>query len=135
MSKPLIAIIKWKVKEGKVEQLKRFYEKLIAFVEANEPQMIAFHGFLNEEGTEMTSIQVHPDTASMDFHMQVMRENWDLFGEYSQVLDATGSIEAGNQPEYYGTPPADALEMDIQFGADPILKPVHIAGFTRTAAG
>lgn len=46
------------------------YDKeILKIVETNEPQVIAFHGFLNEDGTEMTSIQVHPDTASMDFHM------------------------------------------------------------------
>jgi hypothetical protein len=39
--------------------------------------MIAFHGFVNDDGTEMTIIQVHPDTASMDFHMQVLTDKLD----------------------------------------------------------
>lgn len=130
MSEPLIYISTYRVKEGKREQLEQFYKKVFALVEANEPQIIAFHAFFNEDGTEMTSIQVHPDTASMDFHMQIIRENWDeSFSEYSQLLELDGV-----RIEYYGTPPASALEMDIQSGVDPILKPLHIAGFTRTSA-
>ena len=128
MSEPLIVISTFRVKEGKLEDLHRYYKKIVAIVEANEPQIIAFHGFLNEDGTEMTSIQVHPDTASMEFHMQVLKENWDeSFSEYSQMAD-------GIRGEYYGTPPASALEMTIQTGADPIIKPLHVAGFTRSAA-
>lgn len=131
MSAPLIYISAYRVKEGKRKQFEQYYKRIMAIVETNEPQIIAFHAFLNEDGTEMTSIQVHPDTASMDFHMQVLRENWDeSFSEFSQMVELDGI-----RVEYYGTPPASALEMDIQGGVDPILKPLHIAGFTRTAAG
>lgn len=38
----------------------------------------------------MTSIQVHPDTDSMEFHMQVLKDNWDaLFSEYGEMLEGT----------------------------------------------
>ena len=131
MSKPLIFISTFRVKEGKREQLEQIYKKIVAIVEDKEPQIIAFNAFLNEEGTEMTSIQVHPDPTSMDFHMEVLRENWDeSLSEYSQLIEPDGV-----RVEYYGTPPASALEMDIQAGVEPILKPRHIAGFTRAATG
>lgn len=129
MSDPFILISKWRVKEGKREELEQHYKKIIELVETKEPQIIAFHPFLNEDGTELTNIQVHPDTASMDFHMQVLRENWDeSFSKYSQLLEGNISME------YYGTPPASALEMDIQSERGLNLNPLHIAGFTRTAA-
>lgn len=122
---PLIVISTFRVKEGKLEDLTRYYEKLIGIVEPNEPQLIAFHGFLNEDGTEMTSIQVHPDTASMNSHMQVLRDNWDeSFSEYGQMLE---SIHI----EYYGAPPESAIEMARGMGSNLSLKPMHIAGFTR----
>ena len=94
--------------------------------------MIAFHGFVNEDGTEMTIIQVHPDTASMDFHMQVLR---DKLAEH--VARALGpELIEPTQVEYYGTPSEIALEVDRQvpglaFGG----KPVHVGGFTRTTTG
>lgn len=129
MSEPLIVISTLRVKEGKLEDLKRYYKRILDIVETNEPRVIAFHGFLNEDRTEMTSIQVHPDTASMDFHMQVLRDNWDeSFSEYGQMLEMF-SIE------YYGTPPESALEMDRQSEWSLSLSPLHIAGFTRSGAG
>jgi hypothetical protein len=129
MSAPLIVISTFRVKEGKLQELQRYYQKILDIVETNEPQLIAFHGFLNEDGTEMTSIQVHPDTSSMDFHMQVLRDNWDeSFSEYSQMVEGIGI-------EYYGTPPESALEMDVQSEMGLGLKPLHIAGFTRSAGG
>jgi hypothetical protein len=130
MSEPLIYLSTYRVKEGKREQLEKYFEKVFDIVERNEPQIIAFHAFLNEVGTELTSIQIHPDTASLDFHMQVLRENWDeSFSEYADLFELDGV-----RIEYYGTPPASALEMDIQGGVDPILKPHHVAGFTRAMA-
>lgn len=128
MTAPLIVISTLRVKEGKLEEIRRYYKKVLEIVKRNEPQVIAFHGFLNEEGTEMTSIQVHPDTASMDFHMQVLRENWDeSFSEYGRMLEMITIA-------YYGSPPGSALQMDEQGDWDLSLKPVHIAGFTRSAA-
>ena len=128
MTAPLIVVSTLRVKEGKLEEIRRYYKKVLEIVERNEPQLIAFHGFLNEEGTEMTSVQVHPDTASMDFHMQVLRDNWDeSFSEYGQMLEMITIA-------YYGNPPESALQMDEQGGWGLSLKPVHIAGFTRSVA-
>lgn len=129
MAEPLIVISRFKVKEGKLEDVMRYDKKILRIVETYEPQVIAFHGFLNEDGTEMTSIQVHPDTASMDFHMQVLRDNWDeSFSEYGQMLDVVGV-------EYYGTPSKSALDMDLQSEIPISLNPRHLAGFTRPTSG
>jgi hypothetical protein len=129
MSTPLIVVSTFRVKEGKLGDLSRYYEKIMGIVKANEPRVILFYAFLNEERTEMTSIQVHPNTASMDFHMQVMRDNWDSsFSEYSQLLEVI-------RGEYYGTAPESALEMDRQNDWATIVKPIPVAGFVRSAAG
>lgn len=130
MAKPFFVISRWHVKEGKRERLEHFAKKIAAIVKANEPQIIGFNYFLNEDGTELTVIQIHPDTASMDFHMQVLRENWDeSFSEYSQIVEDNISVE------YYGTPPASALELDLMNLRVTHLNPQHVAGFTRTATG
>ena len=133
MSEPLVVISTFKVKEGKLDDLRKHYQKILDIVEANEPQIIGFYGFLNEDETEMSSIQIHPNTASMDFHMQVLRENWDeSFSQYSQMLD-------GIRIEYYGVLPQSVLEMDVQSEkgsrVTPEIKPVHIAGLMCTSAG
>jgi hypothetical protein len=129
MSEPLVVITKFRVKEGKLEDLQRYYRKILNTVEANEPRIIAMHAFVNESGTEMTSIQVHPDTASMDSHMQVIKDNWDeSYSQYGQMMEVI-SIE------YFGTAPESALEMDRQGDWGLNVQPRHLAGFTRSAQG
>ena len=126
MAAPLIFVSTFRVKDGDLEGLKGYYRRVLGIVEANEPRAIAFHGFLSEDGTELTSIQVHPDAASFEFHLQVLRDNWeDSFSQYASMME-------GYRIDYYGaTPPESALAMDREMGIDPGVKPIHIAGFTR----
>ena len=129
MSKPLIVISKFRVKEGKLEELREYYNKIVDIIEANKPQIIAFHGFLNEEGTEVTVIHVHPDTAAMEYHIQVVKENWDeSFGQYTQMVE-------GTTIEYYGTPPESALAINEISKQELTIHPVHIAWFTHSSKG
>lgn len=125
MAEPLIVITRSRVKEGRLEDFKRYYEEIMEIIESNEPQVVAVHGFLNEDGTEMTSIQIHPDTASMDFHMQVLMDNWDeSYSEYAELIEVVSV-------EYYGTPSKIALDMDLQNRTPLSINPRYIAGFTH----
>jgi quinol monooxygenase YgiN len=128
MSQPFIYVGTLGIKEGKLEEVKQSWQAVVEAVKEHEPQMIAFHGFVNERGTEMTVIQVHPDTASMDFHMNVLRET---LGE--QLARALGpELFEFRRSEYCGTPSESALEMDRQIpGLAVDVKPTHLAGFTR----
>jgi quinol monooxygenase YgiN len=129
MTQPFIAIATLRIKEGKLEDFTRAYKEVVEVVKEHEPRMIAFHGFVNDDGTEMTIIQVHPDTHSMDFHMQVLA---DKLGKH--VAKALGpELIEPKHVEYYGTPSETALEMDRQIPGLVIgIKPMHVAGFTRT---
>jgi hypothetical protein len=125
VSGPFILISTWGIKDGKVEELKRFQEELSELIQAKEPQLIAFNAFLNEEGTEMTSIQVHPDTASMDFHLQVLSDH---------LGDAMSSVAPFVEPRslvYYGMPPESLRSSITSRGENPGSKPIHMGGFTR----
>jgi hypothetical protein len=129
MSTPLIIISKFRVREGKLEELKRYYQKILDVVEAHNTQAIAFHGFLNEDGTEFIAIQVHPNTASMEYHMQVVKDNYDEnFSQFTQMLE-------GTTIEYFGTPPESALAMNEISKQVLTVCPVHIAGFTHSSKG
>ena len=51
----------------------------------------------------MTGIQVHPDTESMEFHMQVLKDNWDeSFSEYGELLEVI-SIASGRPAVWWRT--------------------------------
>jgi quinol monooxygenase YgiN len=132
MSQPFISIATLRIKKGKLDDFTRSYREVVETVKEHEPRIIAFHGFVNEDGTEMTIIQVHPDTASMDFHMQVLT---DKLAEH--VARALGpELIEPKQVEYYGTPSESALEMDRQVpGLAVGIMPLHVAGFTRTSTG
>ena len=135
MIKPLIFVSTWKIKEGRLEDYKQFAKELIEHFKAKEPQLIAFNMYFNEDETEMTSIQVHPDAASMDFHLQVLAK---VIGEdMIEWIDRADFYEPKHF-EIYGTPSAKLLEADRPFvdaGIPQSVKPLHFAGFTRSAAG
>ncbi|MEX0826170.1 MAG: hypothetical protein WD184_05410 [Acidimicrobiia bacterium] len=125
MAEPLVFISTWRIAEGRVADLEAYYRRVVEIVEAKEPQIIAFHGFLDEDGTEFTSIQVHPDADSMEFHMTVLRENWEeSFAQFGEWAESTGV-------QYLGTPPESARVMDRQLNSPVTVKPRHLGGFTR----
>jgi hypothetical protein len=60
------------VREGALEELKEAVkEELVDFIEANEPQLLAYNVYFNDDGTRMTVVHVHLDSASLEYHMEV----------------------------------------------------------------
>ena len=75
MAAPFIFIGTHAIKEGKLEEFKETALELVRLVREMEPRMIAFNFYLNEDETEATIVQVHPDADSMLHHMQVARQH------------------------------------------------------------
>jgi quinol monooxygenase YgiN len=129
MSEPFIFIGTHTIREGKLEDFKKSCGQLVEVVEANEPRLIAFHLYVNEDGTEVTVVQVHPDADSMLFHMQVAREH--ISEAYQSVLEKTKRIDV------YGKPSDAVLEMIRQLAGSGVplsVKAHHLGGFTRSSA-
>lgn len=59
------------IREGKLEELKTGIRGVVEFVETHEPQLIAYGFYLDEEDGQMTVVAVHPDSASLEFHMGI----------------------------------------------------------------
>lgn len=59
------------VRAGALEELKAAIQELVEFVDANEPRLIAYGVYLSDDGTRMTVVQVHPDSESLEYHMDV----------------------------------------------------------------
>jgi quinol monooxygenase YgiN len=136
MPAPLIFATTARIKEGKLDDYRRFITELVEQVMAKEPRIIAFNVYLNEQGTEMTSIQVHPDAASMDLHLQLLPQ---LLGDsMSQWIGRADFLQI-KHIDIYGTPSAAVLDADQQWvdsGAfSRAVKPLHLAGFTRASTG
>ena len=88
-------------------------------VESNEPRIIAFNIYANEEGDEVSVVQVHPDAESMMLHMQVVRQH--IIDAYADSLDATTSMTV------YGQPSDDVLAVMTQLASPggPLLLRSH----------
>jgi hypothetical protein len=126
MHGPLIFIATNRLKRGKLDEEKKRVPDLIDFIQANEPRLLAFNEYANEEGTEVAVVQVHPDADSMVFHMELIAEH--AASAYADTIDATTGIQV------FGSPGNIATEMLRRHaGADvPLsIKPYHLGGFTR----
>jgi quinol monooxygenase YgiN len=130
MSNMIVYVDTSEVREGALEQLKMAMKELVAFIEANEPRLIAYNVFLNDEETRMTVVHIHPDAASLEYHMQVagprfqkfvdlvMLSSIDIYGKPSEgVLERAqekarllgrGSVTAHNLHSGFARPAAAA---------------------------
>jgi hypothetical protein len=100
----------------------------VEFVQANEPRLLAFNTYASEDGTEATTIQVHPDAESMEFHMKVAG---------ARILEGYPLLEAVESINVFGTPTEGFREMSTQMAVPGVavnVKPRHLGGFTRLAA-
>ena len=83
----IVVIDSSEVREGKLEEVQTALKELVEFVEANEAAPIAYNVYFSDDGTRMSVVQIHPNAASMEFHMGVVRER--AVQAYSETLDAT----------------------------------------------
>ena len=100
MSEPIIYIDQSEIREGKLEELKTAMNELVELIEANEPQLIAYNLYFNEDGTRMDVVHLHRDSASLEFHMKVAGPAFPKFAEFIQLLTI----------DVYGKPSDDLLE-------------------------
>jgi len=127
MAGPFIFIATNRLKPGKVDAERHRVPGLVDFIEANEPRLIAFNEYVNDEGTEVAVVQVHPDAASFEFHMGAVRERASR--AYEETLDATTGIQV------FGAPTQGILEMLRRQAGDGVqytVKQHHLGGFTRS---
>jgi hypothetical protein len=129
MSSPFIFIATNRLKPGRLERERNRVPGLVEFIEASEPRMIAFNEFVNEAGDEATVVQFHPDAASMEAHMEIVRERAQE--AYAETLDATMRIQVFGRPT---DAILEALQQQAGSGVEISVNGEHLGGFTRSAA-
>jgi quinol monooxygenase YgiN len=126
MAEAFIYVGTMTIRPGKLEEARKHCAELIDFAETNEPRMIAFHLFLDEEGSTLTVVQVHPDSASMEFHLEVSAKHFTTAFDY---------LESQVSEQYYG-PISETLAAQLAKWDDPNVPvtrmPVYEGGFTRS---
>jgi hypothetical protein len=127
MAGPFIFISQSGIKEGKLDAFTRALQEMAEFVEANEPRVIGFEAYLNDDGTEVTGVQIHPDADSMAFHMQVAFEKIMEFDQYLNTQSVPNDAVLGMMKQ-----------IGDQFGGSGMSLRVRtnpVGGFTRSSAG
>ncbi|MEX2632836.1 MAG: hypothetical protein WD267_02300 [Balneolales bacterium] len=94
MSKPIIYVDHSSIREGKFTELKAAMKELVKFVQTNEPQLIAYNVYFNEDKSQMTVFHIHSDSASLEFHMDVSGSMFPRIAEFIKL----GTIEIYGQP-------------------------------------
>ena len=101
MSESIIIIDTSEIREGKLGELRKAMIGVVGLADANEQRMIAYNMYLNGDSTRLTVIQVHPDSASAEFHMQFAGSAFPGFVEFIRMSGI----------DIYGKPSRDLLEM------------------------
>jgi hypothetical protein len=127
MSEPFVFITTHTINEGALEQIEELSRAFTDRVEASDTGLLAFHFYVSDDGTQVASVQVHRDAASMDAYLPVVGE---LIGQ-ALALTRTDHIEV------YGTPGPvlqEALRHNEEQGARVHVMSRHLEGFTHVAA-
>jgi quinol monooxygenase YgiN len=129
MSDPIVYVDTSDVREGALEALKDAIKELVDFVEANEPRLIAYNVYLSDDGTSMTVVHVHPDSASLEYHMEVV----------GPVLRRFVHLVTLTSIHIYGEPTEKLLKQSHEkvrlLGRGTVVVDALHAGFTRFGVG
>jgi hypothetical protein len=124
---PIVFVATNRVKPGRAAAERARVPDLVAFLEEAEKQLLAFHEYLDEDGTVATVVQVHPDSASVERHLRTVAER--AAAAYAETLDATLHIQIygpldPNLLASFRAQTGDAVEVTI--------ATEHLGGFTRS---
>ncbi len=68
---PILYIDRSDVHRDQWDALKAGIRSLVAFVDAHQPQMATYGFYLDEDADRMTVVSVHPDSASLERHIDI----------------------------------------------------------------
>ena len=125
MSDAIVYVDTSDVREGALEELKTGMNELVDFVAANEPRIVAYNVYFSADGTTMTVVHVHPDTASLEFHL-------DVAGPiFRRMVD----LVTLSSIQIYGEPSEDVLKQAHAkarlLGRGDVVAHAFHAGFSR----
>ena len=70
------------VRVGALEELKSAVQELVDFLDANVPQLIAYNVYFSGDGSQMTVVHMHHDSASLEYHLEVGGPAFRRFAEF-----------------------------------------------------
>jgi hypothetical protein len=128
-SEPIVYVDHSDIKEGSLEELMEGVRELVDFIEEREPQLITYGFYIDEGALSMTVVAVHPDSASLELHLDVGSAE---FRKLAHLLTLTAI-------ECYGRPSEKAVEqLELKAAAlgngGTVVSIERFAGFTHLPA-
>ena len=128
-SETIVYIDHSNIREGSLEELRAGVRRLVDFIGAREPQLITYGFYIDEDAAKMTVVAVHPDSASLELHMDIGSKE---FAKLAHLLTLTAI-------ECYGRPSERALEQLRRKAAalgdgGTVVSIGRFAGFTHLAS-
>jgi len=71
MAEPLVYIDHSEIRPGGLDEVRKAIPELVGFIEEHEPQLISYAFYIDEQASAMTVVAVHPDSASLELHMEI----------------------------------------------------------------
>jgi hypothetical protein len=122
---PLVYVDISEVRAGALDELRRAIDELAEFVEVNLPKVLAYNIYLSDDGGEMTVVQIHADSSSLEKHLEI---GGPVFRRFTNLV-ALRSIHV------YGEPSERALEQlhakARALGSGRVVVHSPAAGFSR----
>lgn len=82
MGRPIVYLDRSDIRPGALTELRQAVAQLVAFVEEREPQLLAYGFHIDEQTSTMTLVAVHPDAASLEFHLRIGEPEFRKVGEF-----------------------------------------------------
>lgn len=126
MDGPFVIRATSRIRPGVASSYRPLAEELCRLVEKREPRVLAYHIWVTEAEDSEVVLQVHPDAASLEHHLEILGDTARSTFEYAEFETL----------EVYGTP-TDGLRAMFEALAPQVrvtFHPVHWGGFTRPVA-
>jgi len=121
---PIVFISNQRIKPGKLEAYKRYYQEVAGFTEANKPGTVVHLAYLSEDGAEATVVHVFPDAEAMEQHMRGVGKIAQKAAELMDIVSL----------QIYGRPSDPVLEGMLKIVGPAVtlsIKPRPIVGYIR----
>lgn len=126
MSEPIVFISRFRIKEGKEDDIRRQFEERAGAIEAEKPQTLVFLSYVDRDARAVTFVHAFGDAGAMDLHFE---------GAEERARAAYKLLEPDGW-EIYGRPSEQALESMRRsadsFGVNLRVQPEYVAGFLRS---
>jgi len=103
MAQPIVYVDTSIIRPGMLGRLTAAMNQLARFVETNMPRLISYGFFLDQNQTTMTVVAIHPDSPSLEYHLEVGAPEFQKFAELIELqrIEVYGRVSEAVQAKLH----------------------------------